>query len=222
MGSMNEFGPIGDRFRLVTAGATLSALVLSGCAVSASRPENGSAQTTSTRSEVPPSESAGTGSPPSKPNIEPTSCPEVSIPVFPSSRFNKENEGSIQKQLDALRVAKTPGAEVGASTIVNANAIVANALIDNVYSKAFSGLTGSDANALPSAQDILSQTFNVGAGDCLTGQQLREVNLLFQTLVGGLAPQVGRQLGAGATVLHDSFSEQYQEFKKRYQSELAQ
>ncbi|MBC7708398.1 hypothetical protein H7Y63_04185 [Polaromonas sp.] len=158
---------------------------------------------------------------PLAPTIEKDSCTDITIPVFPHSRFKPENANSIQKQLDALRVAKTKGAPVDAGTVINASAIISNATTDNVYSRAFSNVNERPPNDIPSAEALLSQKTFMGDGSCLTANQLKEVDDLARTLVTGLAPQVGRQFSAAGSVAYDSLQRQYQEFRSKYEKELA-
>lgn len=155
------------------------------------------------------------------PSLEMNSCTAIQAPVFPGSRFNQANADSIQKQLDALEIAKTPGAEVGARTVFNANAIITNALGDNIYAEAMSAANASAAGAPPSATELLSRQWPVPESDCLTRTQLQQVDGLYRTLVAGLGPQVGRQLSAAGQVAYDSLQRSYQQFQERYQEELA-
>lgn len=198
----------------------LAGLALAGCSPQEKAGAPESIVSASSAPEAQPVEPAPVPSMPVS-SSEAAACTAVRIPVFPGSRFNQANSGSIQKQLDVLTIAKTPGAEVGVRTIFNANALVANALADNLYAQALTDANTVGSGAVPTATQLLEQPRTAANDSCLTTEQLQQVDSLSRTLVSGLAPQVGRQFSAAGQVGYDTLRRNYDQFQNRYREELA-
>lgn len=163
-----------------------------------------------------------TQSPQASPIEAGESCLALSVPVYPGSRLKTENSSSIDKQLTALKIAKTPGAELNARTIFNAQAIIANSLVDNEYAAAFDATSHNDTDDFPNADQLIADSnLNATTGACLTRKQLQQVRNVAGILVGGLGPQTGKQLSAGAKVAYQSLRNSYDSFLERYRDELA-
>lgn len=149
------------------------------------------------------------------PSVETTStaCETPYVPAFPGSRYKQTNADDMQKQLDALQVAKSPQEKVTVRDVVNAEIISLNALADPAYAEAFT-FANQQSIALPTAQELLNMRFT--GPDCVTGEQLQQVSDLYDTLITGLAPKVGRQMSDTAQVAWEELKKAKDAFVRKY------
>lgn len=141
------------------------------------------------------------------------------MPAFPGSRYKPTNADDIQKQLNALKVAKSSDQDVTLRDVVNAEAISLNALADPAYADAFTyaNQLGTD---LPTAPELLNMHFE--GPDCITGKQLHQVSDLYDTLITGLAPKAGRQMSITAKAAWQALKSAKDAFVQKYREQLSQ
>jgi hypothetical protein len=174
-----------------------------------------------------PEESSASAAPPSPsdlpttitPSSETTSaaCETPYVPAFPGSRYKQSNADDMQKQLDALQVAKSPQEKVTLRDVVNAEIISLNALADPAYADAFT-YANQQTTGLPTAQELLDKRFT--GPDCVTGEQLQQVSDLYDTLLTGLAPKAGRQMSDTAQAAWKELKKAKDAFVQKYHDQV--
>ncbi len=147
-------------------------------------------------------------------------CETPYLPAYPGSRYKQTNADDMQKQLDALIVAKSQDQKVTLRDVANAEAISLNALADPAYAEAFTYANRQQLGTVPTAQELLDRKFT--GPDCITGKQLQQVSDLYDALLTGLAPKAGRQMSNTAKAAWELMKKSKDAFVKKYHEQLSQ
>lgn len=142
-------------------------------------------------------------------------CTRAQVEVNPGSRFNFANASDIQKQIDALAVAYN-NQPVTADNVLNVLSLMTNASIDPEYANAmsFEQQRLASGEAPLTAEELLNRGFP--SADCLTGNQIDQINGLFSALVPKLAAKIGAQSAADIRGLYHSLVIDYDNFKQNF------
>lgn len=141
-------------------------------------------------------------------------CIIPEIAVDPYGRLNEDNINDVQSQLDALWAARNPEAEITFRNVINAGAIIYNSFRDNAYAEAFMWARTAELGPI-TAESLLNRSYNI-EGDCLSWEQIEQVDALYDTLIDGMAPKVGEQMSAAAREAYENLKNEYQRFKREY------
>ena len=199
----------GRRFMAATVVSLGAMGLVAGCGGSepeSSRPSN--IEATSPETQPPTTEEV-------QPEPERVDCTVIPTPNYPRSRLKPENADSIEKHMDVIWKAKSPGEEVTLRDIGNATAIIANSLVDGVYAEALVFVSNSQMGPL-NAEFIINRQYSGEDADCMTSAQLQNTDQLYDLLVDGLGPKAGQQISASARAAYEAFKSKYQDFKQDY------